>query len=187
MDLLKSNFIYHAQRLPKERRSFLLSIMEENRQIYEDINQNPLYERYSPKTHRALDIDGMLKRQKWEAKLAIQMGSVSIWLVLDNPKKRNLEQIKQRIREIDRLVMFHGFRDVYEATSAKIEGYIFNETFSSSDEKIPETKQKEYENRIREYIRLNNSERERFIAKIQRPTIYHNNNLPIQIGYQREN
>ena len=42
MDLLKSNFIYHAQRLPKERCSFLLSIMEINRQIYEDINQNPL-------------------------------------------------------------------------------------------------------------------------------------------------
>jgi hypothetical protein len=186
MDLLRSNFIYRARRLPKERRSFLLAIMEKNRKIYKYISKNPLYERYSPKFHRPLDIHSMLKRQKWEAKLALQMGSVSIWLVLDNPKKRNLEQIKQRIREIDRLVMFHGFRDVYEATSAKIEGYIVNETFSSSDEKIPETKQKVYENRMKEYIRLNDSERKRFVAKIQHPIIHRNNNYPIQMGHLRE-
>ena len=185
MDLLRSDFICRVNRLPKEKRSFLLDIMEHTRQTYEYIKKNPLYERYSPKSYQPLDIHGILKRQNWEKKLALQMGSVSLWLVLNNPQKRDLEQIKQRIREIDRLTMYHGFCDVYEATGAKIEGYIVNETFSPCDEKIPEAKQKEYENRIKEYIRLNDAEREKFITKIQCPTIRRNNNHLIRTCHQR--
>ena len=185
MDLLRSDFIHRIRRLPQKRRFFLLDVLEQGKRTIEFINHNPLYERYSPKIFRPLDVASMRKRQKKEAKLALQMVSVSVWLLLDNPQERNLEQTKYRIREIDRLVMYHRFYDVYEATGAKIEGNIYNETSHPFGEKIPEIKQKEYENRVKEYIRLNAFERQKFITEIQ-CSAGCNNKKSVQFGRQRE-
>ena len=75
MDLLRSDFIHRIRRLPQKRRSFLLDVLEQGRQMIKFINHNLLYERYSPKIFRPLDVNSMRKRQKKEAKLALQMNS----------------------------------------------------------------------------------------------------------------
>ena len=168
MNLFEPNFMSRVRRLSQGKRSFLLDVMEQTRQDCRKIEENPLYQRY-PFARHPWENRAILERQERELNLALQMGSIAMWLVMDAPRKRSPEQIKTRLREIDRLVMHHGYYDMYNAITAKIEGTIFDEIPAPSDEAVPQDKHIEYESRLRGYIRLSGAEREHFIAEMKRP------------------
>ena len=158
-------FIGRVRRLPQAKKLFLLDIMENTKRTCKKIKENPLYQRY-PSIYHPWEKDGIFKRQEREFNLALQMGSIAIWMLLDDPKKRSTDQIELRLREVDRLVMFHAFRSVYTAFTAKIDGTIFDERHIPSGEAIPREKQQEYENRIKEYI-FHNPKRQKLIERIR--------------------
>ena len=185
MNLFESNFINKCRYLSQKKRSFLLDTMEQTRQTYRKIKRNPLYQKYTPR-YQSASTSEFYKRQMKEASLVIQMGSVAIWMLLDDPQKRDIQGIELRLREIDRLVMYHGIQDMYEAVKKQISGTIWNETYSLSGENVPKHKQKEYEEIIKEYIRLNNTEHKRFIGKIKYSQQRCGYILPLQVIRQRE-
>ena len=179
-----TNFIGRVSRLSQKKKLFLLDIMEQTRETCKKIKKNPLYQRY-PSIYHPWEKDGIFKRQEREFNLALQMGSIAIWMLLDDPKKRTTDQIDLRLREVDRLVMFHAFHNVYTAFTAQIDGTIFDETHIPSGEAIPKEKQQEYENRIKEYI-FHNPKRQKLIESIHYSKTRYNFTSISQLNHQRE-
>ena len=183
MSIFESEFMRRARYLPEEKRTFLLDTMDHVRQEY--YKRKPLYESGDYRLQQQVEHDfaSLFEKQ-----------SATIWMLLDHPKYQTVQLIEARLAEMERMIKYHRVDGYYTAACLKLgPDKYYREGVSRNMEQIPQEKKTEYENCITEYINLDNSGRERFIAEIKHPLDVHKvyrpfpmTYRPIQTGRQRE-
>ena len=174
MNIFESNFMRRARYLPEEKKVFLLDTMDSVRNAFLGINdtwnRDQFYNNnFSP-----------LKRQ-----------SAIMWMLFDHPKYRDVQLIEQRLEEMKNLMTNHRVNGWYTATGVRLMQNRWGEVRVvaidgplGEPDFMPQEKRAEYEERMREYIALDDAGRERFISEIKNPLNPYNINY-IKMAQQR--
>ena len=176
MNIFESDFMRRLRYLPEEKRCFFLDTMEQSRK---DVTHNVA-------KHRSSSSYEYQKILHKKVTIALQKGAVAIWMLLDDPAKRDVQQMEARLNELERLVTDFGVMDIYHSVMARIEQTGTTEKMGYTREMILEDKQKEYGHFMATYIKLSESDRQKFIEEIRHPLAHYRPHLKNQMGRQRE-
>ena len=174
MNIFESNFMRRARYLPEEKKAFLLDTTDYVRR--ECFRMKPIFDASSAEERNRIS-DNIA--------LLLEKQSATMWMLLDHPKYQTVQLIEARLAEMEEMITHHRVDGYYTAACFQLTRNKFGSVdMGVNGERIPQGKKAEYENCIKEYINLSDSERERFIADVKHPLDSHQIYRPFPMAYR---